>query len=123
MRAYEAVVLLSPLLEEDGIAEQTEKLREAIERLGGTVASVERWGRRKLSFDIKDHKEGFYLLVRFSAQERGGLTELEHYCRISAHVLRLGISLAVPEAPPRARPEVRSVERGEVATGARAARA
>lgn len=123
MRAYEAVVLLSPVLEEDALAEQIEKLRGAIERSGGMIASVERWGRRKLSYDIEDHKEGFYLLIRFSADPRGGVAELEHYCRISASVLRLGIALAVPDVPPRTRPEVRSVERGDLSAAARAARA
>ncbi len=122
MRAYEAVVLLSPLLEEEAIVEQTEKLRDAIERRGGAVATIERWGRRKLSYDIEDHKESFYLLVRFSAEPRGGVEELEHYCHISPAVLRLGISQAVPDMPPRARPEVRPAERGEAAAAVRSAR-
>ena len=33
-----------------------------IARLGGTLEKTDAWGRRKLAYDISNHKEGFYVL-------------------------------------------------------------
>ena len=33
-----------------------------IGRVGGTLEKTDAWGRRKLAYDIGDHKEGFYVL-------------------------------------------------------------
>ena len=95
MRAYESVVVLSPTLDEDAIAGYIDRFRAAIEQKGGEVRSVERWGKRRLAYDIQHFKEANYILLRFQAAEEGGITELEHVCRISEDVLRHLIVRAV----------------------------
>jgi small subunit ribosomal protein S6 len=103
MRAYEAVLVLSPSLEEDAIVAFLARATQAIEQKGGRVTSVERWGKRRLAYDIQHFKEGSYILVRFEAPPRDGTAELEHVCRISEDVLRHLIVVAVESH--RARPE------------------
>lgn len=103
MRAYEAVVVLSPNLDEEAIVGFLARVSQAIEQKGGRVTSVERWGKRRLAYDIQHFKEASYVLVRFDAPERDGTAELEHVCRISEQVLRHLIVVAVESH--RARPE------------------
>lgn len=88
LRAYETVLVLSPNLDEDAILALLERVREAIEQKGGSVASVERWGKRRLAYDIRDFKEASYVLLRFRANPVGGTDELQHLCRINEDVLR-----------------------------------
>ncbi len=95
MRAYESVVVLSPALDEDAIVSYIDRFRAAIEQKGGEVRSVERWGKRRLAYDIQHFKEANYILLRFQAAETGGTSELEHIYRISEDVLRNLIVRAV----------------------------
>lgn len=103
MRAYEGVLVLSPQLEEDAIVAFLARAEQAIEQKGGKVTSVERWGKRRLAYDIQHFKEATYVLVRFDAPEHEGIAELEHLCRISEDVLRHLVVVAVESH--RARPE------------------
>lgn len=88
MRAYEAVLVLAPTLDEDAIVALVDRARQALEQQGGIVAATERWGKRRLAYDISDFKEASYILMRFKAPAIGGTAELEHLCRISEDVLR-----------------------------------
>jgi len=101
LRAYEAVLVLAPTLEEEAILALIARARTAIEGKGGEFTSVERWGKRRLAYDIQHHKEGAYVLLRFQAPAQGGLADLEHLCRISEDVLRHLVVQAVVGAPAR----------------------
>ena len=105
LRAYEAVLVLSPNLDEDAILAFLERVREALEQKGGVVASVERWGKRRLAYDIRDFKEASYVLLRFQANPVGGTDELQHICRISEDVLRHLIVLEEEGVPAGGRPD------------------
>lgn len=88
MRAYETVVVLSTALDEDAMVSFLDRVRGAIESSGGTVEGMDRWGRRRLAYEINGQTEGQYVLIRFVAEPRNGTKELAHLCRISEHVLR-----------------------------------
>ncbi len=111
MRAYEAVLVLAPTLDEDGVTALIARATQAVEQNGGHVTSVDRWGKRRLAYDIQHHKEAWYVLLRLDAPTAGGTAELEHVCRISEDVLRHLVVQAVegvPAAPgqPDKAPEV-----------------
>lgn len=88
LRAYEVVIVLSPALEEEAVVAFLDRVKQAIEGTGGSVEGVDRWGRRRLAYEINDQTEGQYVLARFQAESRSGTSELEHLCRISEPVLR-----------------------------------
>ncbi len=88
MRAYEAVVVLSSSLDEDAIVAFLDRVRGTIESSGGMVEGIDRWGRRRLAYEINGQTEGQYVLVRFAAEPKNGTKELAHLCRISEDVLR-----------------------------------
>lgn len=43
------------------------KINGMIEKDGGKIESVERLGNKKLAYEIQKKKDGFYVLVNFSA--------------------------------------------------------
>ena len=89
MKKYESVILFDGLLSEDEIKALQEKVHHIITQEGGEVAKMDFWGKRRLAFDIKRRREGYYLLIYFSAQNPAPvLFELDRFCRIEEKVLR-----------------------------------
>jgi small subunit ribosomal protein S6 len=87
LRDYELVVILSPEVTEEEVPSNIEKVSEFITTRGGTIAEVNRWGKRKLAYPISRFKEGNYILAKFKF-EPGKTAELEANLQISEKILR-----------------------------------
>lgn len=86
MRKYEGVFIFSPVLEEETRNGIIEKLKSIVEEKG-SIESLDEWGSRKLAYEIEDFKEGYYVLMNFSA-ETSVIAELERICKITESVIR-----------------------------------
>jgi small subunit ribosomal protein S6 len=87
LRDYELIVVFSPEVTEDGLDAALGKVNQFITERGGTLPTVEQWGKRKLAYPIKHFLEGSYVLIRFQLSPK--LTrELEVNLHISEEVLR-----------------------------------
>ncbi|MEE9198626.1 MAG: 30S ribosomal protein S6, partial [Dehalococcoidia bacterium] len=81
------VTIVDPEVAEDDVPGTTERVNQLIENKGGTVTKVERWGRRRLSYPIKHHTEGHYVLTQFKLDPQ--LTsELESEIQVSEDIIR-----------------------------------
>jgi len=65
MRAYETLFILKPDLEEEAITAAIERLTTLIQNNNGTVEQVNRWGKKRLAYEIQDYREGYYTLILF----------------------------------------------------------
>lgn len=65
MAQYELMYILKPDLADEAQVAATEKVQNTVEGAGGTVDKTDKWGRRKLAYDINDYGEGFYVVVNF----------------------------------------------------------
>ena len=64
---YELVYIINPALEEDPRKELIARFNGMIEQNGGTVDTIDEWGKRRLAYPINDLPEGYYVLVRYTA--------------------------------------------------------
>ncbi len=87
LREYETVFILHPNLDETRVEEEIEGVRQVILGASGEIVQVDRWGRRKLAYEIRKLNEGIYTLLRFRA-EAGVLQDLERRYRLREDVLR-----------------------------------
>jgi small subunit ribosomal protein S6 len=85
-RKYEATYILNPAIGEEAIKSTTEKI-QALTEASATLEKVDVWGRRRLAYEINDQKEGFYVLMIFSAEAEFP-KELERVLKITDGVLR-----------------------------------
>ncbi len=85
-RKYEAMVILNPTLGEDALNATVEKVKGLVEA-SATLDQIDVWGKRRLSYEIDDQKEGYYFLVNFSAEAEFP-RELERVLKITDGVLR-----------------------------------
>ena len=86
MRKYEAMFILRPDLEEEKRNELIEKFKTIISN-DGEVEEDNEWGMKKLAYEIKKFKEGYYVLANFKANTDLP-KELERNFRISDNVIR-----------------------------------
>lgn len=86
MNKYESVVIVNPNLEEESIKNLIKKFSDLI-NTDGTVTSVEEMGKRKLAYEIKKLKEGFYIVIKFEAKPEL-ISELERNYRITDEVMK-----------------------------------
>ena len=86
MREYEVMFIVRPLEEE-----QTEAVIAKFEKLinanGGAISKLDRWGKRRLAYEIDDLAEGFYCLIFFSAGP-AAVAELDRVLKITDEILR-----------------------------------
>jgi small subunit ribosomal protein S6 len=87
MRRYELMLLLRPDLEEDKLQSAVEKVTRAIVNAGGALTKVSPWGKRRLAYDIKHHRDASYFLLHFDI-DPSHVRELERGMLISEEILR-----------------------------------
>ncbi len=86
MNRYETVFIINPNVEEAGIKELIQKFSDLINN-AGKVENVEEMGKRKLAYEIKKNKEGYYVVINFEAQPEL-IKELERIYRITDEVIK-----------------------------------
>ena len=87
MRPYEILLVLQPDLEEEAIEAVLERLSGVITGGGGTLDNEDRWGKRRLAYEIDKFTEGFYVVIDFQA-EPATAGELERIVKITNGVMR-----------------------------------
>jgi small subunit ribosomal protein S6 len=60
------LVLMSAELEEP--KEEVEKIEEVVRNLGGEVAKIDVWGKKRLAYPIQKKNEGIYVLFNFKLE-------------------------------------------------------
>ncbi|MCA1984426.1 MAG: 30S ribosomal protein S6 [Nocardioides sp.] len=87
MRAYEVVVILDPSTDERTVAPSLDKFLNVVRNDGGTVESVDVWGRRRLAYEVKKNAEGIYAIVNLTA-EPATVKELDRQLTLNESILR-----------------------------------
>ena len=95
MRPYEVMVILEPALEESAVQQVINRSTEVITK-GGTVNRVEKWGKRRLAYELNHRTEGYYVLFDVTA-DPAPMDELDRTLRLADDVLRHKI-VRIPEA-------------------------
>jgi small subunit ribosomal protein S6 len=87
MPSYELLFILRPDLDEETTEAAITRVLTQIGDLGGTVESVDRWGKRRLAYLINDYREGVYTVVKLHAPA-GATAELERNLKLAPEVMR-----------------------------------
>lgn len=97
-REYELMYVVRPDLDEDGLRGAVEAVQTLVEGQGGEVTNTTPWGKRRLAYEIAGLRDGHYVIVEFRG-DGAKVKELERALRISDHVIRHMITIAVPKPP------------------------
>jgi small subunit ribosomal protein S6 len=87
MPLYEHVYLARQDVSAQQVEELTAQYKGIIEQAGGTVAKVEYWGVKTLSYRMKKNRKAHFTLLNISAPP-AAVAEVERQMRLSEDVLR-----------------------------------
>jgi len=88
MRRYEVVFVLAPTLTEDEVEQAIESFTKTARDKGAEVASVDKWGKRRLAFRVGKHSDGFYVVMTLNEESGTAVTELERRFKVTDSVIR-----------------------------------
>jgi len=86
VREYEVMYIVKPV-EEEAFEALVAKFDNLITANGGTVEKTDRWGKKRLAYEIKDFIDGIYVLVTFNAEAKA-VKELDRVMKITDDILR-----------------------------------
>ena len=87
MRAYELMIIADGDLEESDVSHLVNSTTKQVEEAEGTIASVDKWGKRRFAYEINKKTEGYYIVLEVLA-EGGALDNLERNLRLADEVVR-----------------------------------
>ena len=86
MNKYEVMYIVKPA-EEEAVEAVVTKFENLIKANGGNIDKMDRWGKRRLAYELKDFNEGIYFLVFFTAEPKV-VKELDRVMKITDEILR-----------------------------------
>ena len=70
MRRYETIFIASPTLTEEQADELVKFFEGIIAEQGGELIKTDKWGRRKLAYEVQKFSEGYYTLFEMDADNK-----------------------------------------------------
>ena len=96
MQQYETTFIVDAHLPDDAIEKTLEKFKKIMEEGGAVIQNIDRWGKRRLAYEIARKQYGYYVYVRFEA-EGAFIQELEREYKLDDAILRY-LTVVVPVA-------------------------
>ena len=90
MRRYEIMLIVPPDADDTVIGGVADRITQVLSERGGRIEKVDRWGKRRLAYEILRRSEGFYLVVDCVA-EPTATAELDRVLTLADEVLRFKI--------------------------------
>ena len=87
MPLYETIYIIHPELNEEDVEEHIKRVENLVTRFGGEILKTERWGKKRLAYEVDKHRYGYYVLLRL----RGNSTilpELERHYRLTEGIIK-----------------------------------
>ena len=88
MRTYELLSIIKPNIDSEEFDKISSKIEETITSLEGKVLCTDKMGRKKLSYDIKDFRDGYFVVHNFElAPEQ--VEKFRRQLRLNENILRI----------------------------------
>lgn len=91
MRKYEILYIISPNLDETATKELIERYNDVLTSNGAEIEKVEEMGKRRLAYEIKKFREGYYVVIHVNAQP-DAIREFDRLIKINEDVIRVLIT-------------------------------
>lgn len=98
MRTYETTFIIDPLLKDEKIETTLNGVVDFILKNGGEDLTIDKWGKKRLAYEIEKKQYGYYVNIVFKAP--GGLiVQLERHFKLNNAIFRyLTLSISVKKA-------------------------
>ena len=97
LREYELGLVINPDLSEDQLEAQMLRIGQTIEGHGGTITHLDKWGRRRLSYPIGRHRDGYYAFIDMQLESLS-VRDIERVLLVQEEIMRHLITFIDPRA-------------------------
>lgn len=87
MRAYELMIMFDNDSDDTAIQGMLGRVNELIQAGSGQVVNIDRWGRRRLAYEINKKHEAYYVVLEITT-DATNLDPVERVLRIADGVVR-----------------------------------
>jgi small subunit ribosomal protein S6 len=90
LRKYEIMLILPAEADDKLIGSVTDRISQVLSERGGQVEKVDRWGKRRFTYEIARQSEGFYVIVECQA-DPAAIKELDRVLSLADEVIRFKV--------------------------------
>ena len=98
MRYYESLYIVNPNFEQGKLEEVMKTVTETISEYGFKTINHFVWGKKRLAYNIQEHKYGSYVLLHFETESTENLDNFERFMVLQKPILR-NQTVALEEKP------------------------
>ena len=92
---YEVTIVVDAHLSNEIIEAVVQKYVDLIEKNQGAIKEVDRWGKRRLAYEIAKKQYGYYVYIRFEA-EGVFILEMERLFKLDESIIRF-LTIKLPK--------------------------
>ena len=88
MKSYELLTVFKPNLDADEIDKAVDKLNALVEEFGGKIDSTDKTGRKKLAYEVKNFRDGFFVttVLNIPADK---IVEFKRQLKLNDNIIRV----------------------------------
>lgn len=87
MRKYEIMYIIRPDIEEEAQTALIERFNTVLTDNGAEIEKVDEKGKRRLAYEIKNYREGYYIIVNLTGGEEA-VSEFDRLAKFSDDIVR-----------------------------------
>ncbi|MBO5948122.1 30S ribosomal protein S6 [bacterium] len=87
MRTYELLAILKPTIDTEEVEQILGKVQEAITAFGGKMVNVNDIGRKKLAYETKNFRDGYFSVLTFELPA-DKVAELKRQIKLNDNIIR-----------------------------------
>ena len=87
MRPYEVMAIFEATTEATVIQGVLDQALEVIRSTGGNPGAIDRWGKRTFAYEVNHKREGYYVVVEFTAETQT-VADLDRMLGLADEVVR-----------------------------------
>ncbi|MFC4402340.1 30S ribosomal protein S6 [Gracilibacillus xinjiangensis] len=87
MNKYEIMYIIRPNIEEEAQTALIERFNGILTDNGAEIEKVEEVGKKRLAYEINDHRDGYYVVINFKGDE-AAINEFNRQAKFSDDIIR-----------------------------------
>lgn len=87
IESYELLYIVRPNLDEEAVDRTVQAVEDYVKGLGGNIELTEKKGRRRLAYEVKKMRDGYYVFSIFKAKPEI-VAQVKRFLTLSDDVIR-----------------------------------
>ena len=87
MNKYETIIIIDPNVEEENVEGIINEVQNLISGSGGEEIEVDKWGKRRLAYEVQGNRDGIYVVINYQAEPEF-VRRLARYCELTEQIIK-----------------------------------